>query len=252
MASKCAVIVVIVALVSGMVSANPANKPAFWKGTPMDGMVEEMRSLCSTENDSVACMKFKIMNFFDTIFRKDNFQVSEDVEVRSNGAETNDARGAAGVLDQVENYLRSHDVTFKMPIADAKVTVSQRNLQNDEMNVTFQFPSADSGRGVGEARKSKLKKIVIPIMVFILLKAMTLIPMALGVLGLKAWNSLQLSFFSFVVSVGLAIFQLCKKLAADSHHPHIAAHGPWDAGRSYSSFEQPAYEGQDLAYSAYA
>lgn len=62
------------------------------------------------------------------------------------------------------------------------------------------------------ARKSKLKKIVIPIMVFVLLKAMTLIPLALGVLGLKAWNALQLSFFSFVISTAMAIFQLCKKV----------------------------------------
>lgn len=62
------------------------------------------------------------------------------------------------------------------------------------------------------ARKSKLKKIVIPIMVFVLLKAITLIPLALGVLGLKAFNALQLSFFSFVVSIALAIFQLCKKV----------------------------------------
>lgn len=49
-------------------------------------------------------------------------------------------------------------------------------------------------------------------MVFVLLKAMTLIPLALGVLGLKAFNALQLSFFSFVASIALAIFQLCKKV----------------------------------------
>lgn len=103
------------------------------------------------------------------------------------------------------------------------------------------------------ARKSKLKKIFIPILIFILLKAMTLIPLALGVLGLKAWNALQLSFFSFVVSVGLAIFQLCKKLATDNAPPQISAHGAWDAGYSghYArSFEAPV-EAQNMAYSAY-
>lgn len=62
------------------------------------------------------------------------------------------------------------------------------------------------------ARKSKLKKLAIPIMVFVLLKAMTLIPLGLGVVGLKAWNALQLAFFSFVISISLAIFQLCKKV----------------------------------------
>jgi hypothetical protein len=101
------------------------------------------------------------------------------------------------------------------------------------------------------------------------MKAMTLIPLALGVLGLKAWNALQLSFFSFITAFSLAIFQLCKKviveyfqsgrninlypfsqLAADSHHPQIAAHGPWDHGRSFA--EESSSEGANLAYNAYA
>lgn len=99
------------------------------------------------------------------------------------------------------------------------------------------------------ARKSKLKKIAIPLMVFVLLKAMTLIPLALGVLGLKAWNALQLSFFSFVISVALAIFQLCKKIATDNHHPHIT-HAPWEAAR-YLQEDEPKDESQDLAYNAY-
>ncbi|XP_055551189.1 uncharacterized protein LOC129733459 [Wyeomyia smithii] len=245
--------VILAVVLVGLAGATPANKPAFWEGTPMDGMVEEMRSMCSTDNDRGACLKYKIMSFLDTVFKKDNFQLTDDVEVHGNGYTGNGARSASGLVDNVEQYLKSHDVTFKLPLANAKVTVSPRNLDNEELSLTVNFAKVDSARSVGEARKSKLKKIVIPIMVFILLKAMTLIPMALGVLGLKAWNSLQLSFFSFIVSVGLAVFQLCKKLAADSHHPHIAAHGPWDAGRSFGTVEaEPEYAGQDLAYNAYA
>ncbi|KXJ68145.1 hypothetical protein RP20_CCG005446 [Aedes albopictus] len=245
------IVILSVALV-GLAAANPASQPAFWKGTPMDGMVEEMRSMCSSDNDSGACLKYKIMNFLDTVFKKDNFQLTDDVEVHGNGYAGLGARSSNGVLDNVEQYLKSHDVTFKLPVADAKVTVSPRNIDNEELSLTFSFPKT-SGRSAVEARKSKLKKIVIPIMVFVLLKAMTLIPMALGILGLKAWNSLQLSFFSFIVSVGLAIFQLCKKLAVDNHHPHIAAHGPWDAGRSFAAAPAvPEYVGQDLAYNAYA
>lgn len=100
------------------------------------------------------------------------------------------------------------------------------------------------------ARKSKLKKILVPILVFILLKAMTLIPLAIGVLGIKAWNALQLSFFSFVISVALAIFQLCKKIAADASHAQ-AIHGPWDSyaqhyARSFNNWAQ------ELAYRNYA
>lgn len=137
-------------------------------------------------------------------------------------------------MDTVEQYIESHDVTFKVPLAGAKVTVSPKNINEDELNLKIKF--APEGRSAVEglctltickyntnynffylnsARKSKLKKIVIPIMVFVLLKAMTLIPLALGVLGLKAFNALQLSFFSFVVSIALAIFQLCKKVNTD-------------------------------------
>jgi Protein of unknown function (DUF1676) len=191
-----------------MAQAGPA-KPAFWKGTPMNGLVEEMRASCNDESDSLACMKLKLMNFLDTVFKKDNFKVFDDVEVRSNGYNVEqNARSSSDIVETLENYLQSHDVTVKLPVAGAKVTVSPRNIANDELNVKMTFEAAEE-RG----KKSKLKKVFIPILVFILLKAMTLVPMALGVFGLKAWNALQLSFFSFVISVGLAIFQLCRKVS---------------------------------------
>lgn len=92
-------------------------------------------------------------------------------------------------------------------------------------------------------------------MVFVLLKAMTLIPLAIGVLGLKAWNALQLSFFSFVISVALAIFQLCKKIAADASTAQVATHGPWDnyqaahyQARSEPEGLTPNLDAQELAY----
>lgn len=87
---------------------------------------------------------------------------------------------------------------------------------------------------------------------------MTLIPLALGILGLKAWNALQLSFFSFVVSIALAVFQLCKKIAADSPAPQISAHGPWEAA-AYNHYAARSFDTQipeedalKMAYSAYA
>lgn len=93
-------------------------------------------------------------------------------------------------------------------------------------------------------------------MVFVLLKAITLIPLALGVLGLKAWNALQLSFFSFVISVALAIFQMCKKIAHDNSHPHTIAADPWAANyqQHYAarSIDVPQGESaQQMAYNAY-
>jgi hypothetical protein len=111
------------------------------------------------------------------------------------------------VFEKVSDYVQSHDVTLNLPAADAKVTISPKELNDGEFNIKVKFSDVES-RG----KKHKLRKLMIPIFVFILLKAMTLVPLALGVLGLKAWNALQLSFFSFIISFALAIFQLCKKV----------------------------------------
>ncbi|XP_046973068.1 uncharacterized protein LOC124539764 isoform X2 [Vanessa cardui] len=230
------------------------SKQSFWKGTSMDGMVEEMRSGCVEGSDPTACIKYKVMSLLDSIFKKDTFQITDDVEVSKNGA-GNEATGRStgDFMDSIENYIQSHDVTFALPIADTKITVSPRNLDSDELSLNIKF-NKEGARSVGEARKAKLKKIIVPILVFVLLKAMTLIPLAIGVLGLKAWNALQLSFFSFVVSVALAIFQLCKKIAADNSHPQIAAHGPWDAAYAATRHRrdaEPQELAQELAYNAY-
>lgn len=179
-------------------------------------------------------------------------------------------RSDSTLEDNVQDYLQSHDVTFKLP-EGASVTVGAKNLNQDEVDLKLRLSDSDSNGVQGQffscyvlsikrlilARKSKLKKIIVPIFIFILLKAITLIPLALGVLGLKAWNALQLSFFSFVVSIALAVFQLCKKIAADSHPP--IAHG-WDTpysthyARSFNHQQAPVSsddKAQKMAYNAY-
>lgn len=142
-----------------------------------------------------------------------NYQLSDDVEVRHNGYAPSayEQRSEKDVFEKVADYVQSHDISVNLPVADAKVTISPKALNDGEFNVNVKF--ADTG---ARGRKSKLKKIMMPILVFVLLKAMTLVPLALGVLGLKAWNALQLSFFSFIISFALAIFQLCKKVRRKS------------------------------------
>lgn len=84
-------------------------------------------------------------------------------------------------------------------------------------------------------------------MIVVLLKAMTLIPLALGILGFKTWNALQLSFVSFVIAIGMAVYNLCRKVVGDHVPPPIIAHNGWEAARSFID-----EEAQKLAYSAYA
>ena len=119
------------------------------------------------------------------------------------------ARSEKDIFEKAADYVQSHDVTFNLPVVDSKATLYTKNIDQGELNIGIKFADVVESRG----KKHKLKKLIVPIFVFMLLKAMTLVPLALGVLGLKAWNALQLSFFSFVISFALAIFQLCKKVS---------------------------------------
>ncbi|XP_030768104.1 uncharacterized protein LOC115891702 isoform X2 [Sitophilus oryzae] len=186
----------------------PQQKTEFWKGTALDSTY-----------------------FMDTI------------KISSNGYENevSSKRSGDSIEDSIENFIKSKDVTFKVPVI-GEVTMDSRKLDDDEMNFKLKFGSEVEERG----KKSKLKKVFIPILTFILLKAITVVPFLIGLLALKAWNGLQLSFFSFVIASGLAIFQLCQKLATDSHAPVVLDHPPTYQQRS---FDQDA---STLAYSAYA
>lgn len=141
---------VVMAVSTGFVHSSPA-KPAFWKGTPVDGLVEEMRSLCNDENDSFSCMKLKVMNFLDTVLKKDNYKLTEDIEVRSNGfSPVNEQRSEKDILAKVEDYVQSHDVTVNVPTIGAKVTLSPKSLNEDEFNVSVKFASGARSAVEGE------------------------------------------------------------------------------------------------------
>lgn len=70
---KFVLCVALLSISSELVRSSPAQHGS--KPTSMDGMVEEMRSLCTEGNDNLSCMKFKVLNFIDTILKKDSFKV---------------------------------------------------------------------------------------------------------------------------------------------------------------------------------
>lgn len=79
-------------------------------------------------------------------------QLFDDTEVRKNDfvCDDNTARGAADAVDVIEKYIESHDVTFSVPMADAKVTVSPKNLNNNEL--TFNVKYFNEGKSATEGK----------------------------------------------------------------------------------------------------
>uniref|UniRef100_A0A336LRU1 CSON002376 protein n=1 Tax=Culicoides sonorensis TaxID=179676 RepID=A0A336LRU1_CULSO len=184
--------------------------------TLIDDEVQEIRSLCNDQNDPLSCLKFKAMNFLQTIFQQDSFKLSNDVEIRKNGLEDFNLSGRAetDTLDKIESFIQSHDVTVNIPFTGSKVTVSPRNIKENELLVNVKLP--ENNHNIGDARKSKLKKIAIPLMVFVLLKAMTLIPLALvctaaSINNKKIENNEELVSTIFTQCVGPSNMMVCLK-----------------------------------------
>ena len=57
-----------------LAAAQPA-KLEVWKSASTESMLDQTKIECSQKNDEIACMKFKVLNLLDEIFRKDNFKV---------------------------------------------------------------------------------------------------------------------------------------------------------------------------------
>ncbi|XP_066154594.1 uncharacterized protein [Euwallacea fornicatus] len=157
-------------------------------------------------------------NFIDSDL-KDLLQIGGDVNV----TQVSDGRSArqlgnASFEDNLENFVKSNELSMEAPFGTT-VTFSGRNLDSGEVSLKLRLDSESSE--VQARKKAKIKKILPPILIILLLKAITFIPLALGVLGIKTWNALQLSFVSFVTSIVLAVWKLCAKFSDHHHAPHI-------------------------------
>uniref|UniRef100_A0A6P7F2Y1 Uncharacterized protein LOC114324582 n=1 Tax=Diabrotica virgifera virgifera TaxID=50390 RepID=A0A6P7F2Y1_DIAVI len=176
-------------------------------------------------------------------------KLGSNVDIKSNAIET--GRSAAGSIeDHIERYIKSHEATFDLPFIGSKVTLDGKNLDDEEMSIKLNFGTDVQAR----KKKSKLKKLVVPILVFLVIKAMILIPLALGILGIKAWNATQLSFVSFISALGMAIWKLCTKV---NHEPPQIIHQTYDPHSHHFHHDHHDYHDrsdapQQMAYAGYA
>ena len=80
--------------------------------------------------------------------------MSENIEIVQN-SEASERSGRSenkevDVLTTVENYIRSHDVIAKLPgsyLQGTVLTLSPRNLDNDEISLNLKFSSQDNREG---------------------------------------------------------------------------------------------------------
>jgi len=74
--------------------------------------------------------------------------VSDNVSVVRNSVKTEEGRG---LLEQLQNYVQTHDVMVSLPGASL-LTLSSRNIDNGELNLSFKFDQEESSANATEGK----------------------------------------------------------------------------------------------------
>lgn len=69
------------------------------------------------------------------------------MEVSRNSYNGNEvtSRSENSIEDNVEEYIKKHDVTFKLPL-ESKITLGARNLDSDEVDLKLNFGGEVEGQ----------------------------------------------------------------------------------------------------------
>lgn len=68
-------------LIGGYAKGSAVQNSNFWKNTPMDNIVSNLKLECSAQKDVMSCMKYRILSLFEETLSK------ESVKVKYSGSE---------------------------------------------------------------------------------------------------------------------------------------------------------------------
>ncbi|CAI6367979.1 unnamed protein product [Macrosiphum euphorbiae] len=212
---------------------------------------------CSEKN-MATCLKMRALQYVDRALRKtDSIDVFDGISlVKSESVES--SRGLNGrslaeseleeaqpkdddekdaqvenlLLDRVARFLESHTLQLKVP----------------ESSISGMRRSLDEARG----KKKKHQKMLMPLLMLLKMKAIALVPLAIGALALLAFKALVVGKIALVLAVVMGI----QKLLANSKsqqsyevvsHPHYTEeHGHGHGGGYRRSLEGES--AQEMAY----
>lgn len=126
------------------------------------GQRVEPRQLQGTQTRTFPSLPLPPSISFSSLFICQHLQLS-NLEVHTNGqkvAPVSEARASTsdGFLDAIENYMSGHDVSLNLPLADAKITVSARNLANDELSLNLQLNNDNASDIEARGKKGNIFK----------------------------------------------------------------------------------------------
>jgi len=191
------------------------------------------------------CLKTNVLTYFNTIL----------------GVEDRSARSMESVdeqiFDRVAKYLKTNELHFELP--ETFFRKSEITFRADRG-----FDVKVSEEAATEARKHKdddlKKKLLLPALLLLKLKLKAILPLFVGIIGIKAVKALIISKLALTLVVGFIAYNLLKKPAAPAAGTETSTSAPssydpnnWDAsatsGGPYARIWDPS--AQNLAYSAY-
>lgn len=57
-------------------------------------------------------------------------------------------RGEESIEDKVEEYVKSHDAKFELPLVGSTVTLATSNLDQDQLDIKLKFSDSSEVQGI--------------------------------------------------------------------------------------------------------
>ncbi|XP_060528313.1 uncharacterized protein LOC132703205 [Cylas formicarius] len=142
--------------------------------------------------NSLNCSENELMKYFDYLEDRSEVPIVRDFVTLERIANVNDdGRAEDDIVDRSIKFLRNHQLKIKLP--------------NDEAR----------GHFVAENRSKKLKRLILPLLLLLKLKAAIIIPIILSVVALVSFKGVGLSLAALVLSAATAL-----KGFLEGFHPH--------------------------------
>uniref|UniRef100_A0A182MK03 Protein osiris 20 n=1 Tax=Anopheles culicifacies TaxID=139723 RepID=A0A182MK03_9DIPT len=191
------VLVVVVALIVGTASSASIASNLVEEERPRIASSEELLSSivneCFDGASVMGCLKGKVLLYLDGMLglREEEARSFEDRNVDE------------VIFDRVGRVLATHEIRVQLP---EDTVVSYRADKGLDIDVLPAGLATEAARG-----HLLKKKLLLPVLLLLKLKMKALMPIFLGLIGLKAMKALILSKLAITLVLGFLIAQLVKK-----------------------------------------
>ncbi|KAF5276265.1 hypothetical protein FQA39_LY06614 [Lamprigera yunnana] len=215
----------------------------------------------------MGCVKENVLAYLDTFLNQDQARSAKTFKNMD-----------AAILKRVSRILKTHEIRMTLPeIVFDKTQIIYNpksgldlvtgNEEGKYAPIITVINNLLLGRGL-----LLKKKLLLPILLLLKLKMKALLPIFVGIIGIKAFKALILSKLAIIIVLGFVIYQLLTKsgmqmpMSMAPVESPVPAYGPpstsapnsyepgWEpnnSGGPYSRVWSSPIEAQSMAYSAY-